>query len=113
MKQKKADEDSAHALQRTVQTVSIAAHGEGRRTSSGKRSQYACRTDFRLAGESSATRPGVQAQRLMQSEHAQLKRELTRLEGENAFQRKGGGIPREKPEVKYATMREHEGGFAI
>ncbi|WP_394358036.1 IS3 family transposase [Methylococcus mesophilus] len=55
----------------------------------------------------------AEARRLIESEHARLKREVARLEEENAFPKKGGGVLRETAEVKYATMKAHEDEFAV
>ncbi|MEO5595782.1 MAG: IS3 family transposase [Lysobacteraceae bacterium] len=55
----------------------------------------------------------AEVQRLVHSELARLKREVARLEEENAFLKKGGGVLREAAQVKYVTMREHEDAFAV
>ncbi|QLG94716.1 IS3 family transposase [Pseudomonas yamanorum] len=55
----------------------------------------------------------LELQRLAQSETARLKREVARLEEENAFPKKSGGVLRQTAQVKYATMKVHEGLFQV
>lgn len=52
---------------------------------------YAWRAKARLSGQSS------EEQRLVQSEHARLKREVTRLEEENAFLKKAAAYFAKQP----------------
>ncbi len=52
---------------------------------------YAWRTQFRLAGQAS------EAERLMQSGHARLKREVPRLEEESAFLKKTAAYVAKQP----------------
>jgi transposase len=53
---------------------------------------YAWRSKAKLAGQ------GSEEQRLMQSEHARLKREVARLEEENAFLKKAAAYFAKQPQ---------------
>ena len=96
------DEDTgeagSQALQRGVQATGVGACGTGRRGDGGQGSGtaggslYAWRSKARLISQSS------QEQRLEQSEQARLKREVTRLEEENAFLKKAAAYFAKQPQ---------------
>lgn len=76
------------ALARAAQDgVAVAARDMGLADSQ----LYAWRTQARIAGQTS------EAQRLIQSEHARLKREVARLEEENAFLKKAAAYFAKQP----------------
>ncbi|WP_369601832.1 transposase [Hahella sp. SMD15-11] len=54
-----------------------------------------------------------EAEKQLAAENARLKRQLAQQAEELAILKKGGGVLRQEPEVKYVFMQAHEGEFRL
>ncbi|MGQ7250006.1 IS3 family transposase [Halomonas sp. V046] len=55
----------------------------------------------------------TEREQALADENARLKRQLAEVSEELAINKKGGGVLREKPEVKYAFIQQHRQAFCI